>query len=153
MPSAAHEIGFLATTKLGGHQLDAPMRRQRQHEVAWEEVSSIYWFYIKMAAEASAMAPRGPTAHVGRELPCDTRLSALVTVYRHSEPVTVQLQPACLCPTRGLFIDPCGREAVWLGQWEALGLGPTDPGSNPNCPRRGHGDTPQLSYSVPPCSF
>lgn len=39
-------------------------------------------------------------------------------------------------------MDPCGHEAVWLGQWEALGLGPTDPGLNPNCPRRGHGDTP-----------
>lgn len=115
---------------------------RRHHEVAREEVSNIYWFYTKTAAEATTMAPRGPITHVGRELPRDTRLSALVTAYCHPEPVTVQLQPAHLCPTRGPFIDPCGREAVWLGQWEALGLGPIGPGSNPNCPLRGHGGTP-----------
>lgn len=45
--------------------------------MAQEEVSSIYWFYIKMAAEATTMGPRGPIAHVGRELPRDTRLSLL----------------------------------------------------------------------------
>ena len=87
------------------------------------------------------MAPRGLSAHVGRKKKASVwhqTLSVLVTVNHHSVSAIVQLQPARLCPTRGVHGPAWSWGSVIQPLGRALGWGPTDPSWNPSSPCGGH---------------